>query len=304
VVLITYEMSYKIANTSWVQLAFSGVLIAAVCRFHSTLREVILVQFALMIVLLVLVGTPFVKDALRSEEAAAEDERRPIRIIRRVTEDEVILEFLRSDFEDAIYEEYYGPLHSIVYAPNLANPAECAKRRALLFLRHLSLWKELPNDTEWFEAEIAAGDLEQIQVFPRAQWRKIAKGNFVITDVAGVVERMRTGPGATDDPFLSKIGSLSERLEAEEPIPGSVILIGLNESEPLTVIDGNHRLLAAVLQGRMEKLRFLCGLSPKMTQCCWYRTNVVTLARYGGNLLRQATHRPQVELARLFENPG
>ena len=49
VVIITFEMSYKIANTSYVQLAFSGVLIGALCIFHSSLRQVILVQLILMI---------------------------------------------------------------------------------------------------------------------------------------------------------------------------------------------------------------------------------------------------------------
>jgi hypothetical protein len=85
-------------------------------------------------------------------------------------------------------------------------------------------------------------------------------------------------------------------------MPGSVVLIGLSESEPFTIIDGNHRFAAAVLEGRMHQLRFLCGLSPRMTQCCWYRTNVFTLSRYGKNLLRQITHRPEAELARLFES--
>ena len=48
-VIITYEMSYKIANTSWIQLAFSGVVIAGICRFHASLRQVILVQLVLMV---------------------------------------------------------------------------------------------------------------------------------------------------------------------------------------------------------------------------------------------------------------
>jgi multidrug transporter EmrE-like cation transporter len=41
VVIITFEMAYKIANTSWVQLAFSGAVIAGICLFHESLREVI-----------------------------------------------------------------------------------------------------------------------------------------------------------------------------------------------------------------------------------------------------------------------
>jgi hypothetical protein len=81
-----------------------------------------------------------------------------------------------------------------------------------------------------------------------------------------------------------------------------VLLIGLNESEPLTILDGNHRLVAAILTSpeTVSKFRFLCGLSPRMTECCWYRTNVATLFRYGTNLLTHVVHDPEAELARLL----
>jgi O-antigen/teichoic acid export membrane protein len=298
VVLITYEMSYKIANTSWMQLAFSGVLIAAIIRYHSSLHQVIAVQFILMLLLLVMVGVPFMRAAVRNAGTLSSEALPSIRMIRRVTEDEVISEFLKSDYEHPIYRDYQESMRSIILAPNCNNPAENAKRRALLFLRHLSLWQELPNDTEWYEVEVKEANLDQVQVFPRAQWRRIARGNYVITDV---VERLEARQDAADNPFLAKIAAIRERLQEEESIPGSVVLIGLNESAPFTILDGNHRFAAAVLEGRTHQLRFLCGLSPRMTQCCWYRTNVLTLSRYGHNLLRQLTHRPEVELARLFE---
>lgn len=59
VVLMAYEMSRRIANTGWLQLAFSGVLVLAIGAFHSTLRDVIMVQIVLMAVLLLLVSFPF-----------------------------------------------------------------------------------------------------------------------------------------------------------------------------------------------------------------------------------------------------
>jgi O-antigen/teichoic acid export membrane protein len=299
VVLITYEMSYKIANTSWVQLAFSGVLIAAIVRYHSSLHQVIAVQFILMVLLLVMVGVPFMRAAVKNAGTLSSEPMPSIRMIRRVTEDEVISEFLKSDYEHPIYRDYQESMRSIILAPNCDNPSENAKRRALLFLRHLSLWKELPNDTEWYEVEVKEANLDQVQVFPRAQWRRVARGNFVITDV---VERLEARQDAADNPFLAKIAAIRERLQQEESIPGSVVLIGMNESSPFTILDGNHRFAAAVLERRTHQLRFLCGLSPRMTQCCWYRTNVLTLSRYGHNLLRQLTHRPEAELARLFES--
>jgi hypothetical protein len=299
VVIITYEMSYKIANTSWVQLLFAGAVIAGVWRFHSSLREVILVQLFLMVLLLIAVGIPFLRSALRTAPAAAQTGH-AIRLIRRVTEDEVIAEFLKSDFQHGAYREYHETMRGVIESPNVEDPTENAKRRALLFLRHLSLWQELPPDTEWFEAELRGSDLHLVQVFPRAQWRRIARGRFVITEVA---EKMRAGRNPSGNAFLEKIVAIRKELEVETSIPSSVVLIGVNESGPLTIIDGNHRFVAAVMAGKLDKLRFLCGFSPGMTRCCWYRTNPLTLTRYARNLVRQLTHRPEVELARLFETP-
>jgi len=304
VVIITYEMSYKIANTSWVQLAFSGVVVAGICRFHSSLHQVILVQLVLMVVLLVLVALPFLADFIRYSRLQHAAVTHPIRVIRRVSEDEVIAEFLKSDFQNPAFSEYQGSLREIVMKPNLEDPAENAKRRALLFIRHLSLWKEIPAGTEWYEAEVRENSLDQIRAFPRAQWRKVARGNYSVTDVA---DRIRKRENAVGSDFLAKIHAIRDRLVEESDTPaGAVVLIGLNESEPLTILDGNHRLVAAMLASpsRVQQLRFLCGLSPRMTQCCWYKTNPATLIRYGTNLLMHVLRDPEAELERLLESSG
>jgi O-antigen/teichoic acid export membrane protein len=59
VVLMTYEMSRRIANTGWLQLVFSGILVLAIGVFHNTLRDVIVVQIVLMAAMLILVSYPF-----------------------------------------------------------------------------------------------------------------------------------------------------------------------------------------------------------------------------------------------------
>jgi hypothetical protein len=74
----------------------------------------------------------------------------------------------------------------------------------------------------------------------------------------------------------------------------SVLLIGIDESGPLTIIEGNHRMAAASLvapDAIHRRFRFLCGLSPRMNECCWYQTDLSTLWRYFRNYF---TH--------LFEN--
>ena len=59
VVLMAYEMSRRIANTAWLQLIFSGILVLAIGSFHQTLEQVIIVRIVLMAVMLVLVSFPF-----------------------------------------------------------------------------------------------------------------------------------------------------------------------------------------------------------------------------------------------------
>jgi O-antigen/teichoic acid export membrane protein len=304
VVITTFEMSYKIANASWIQLAFSGLVIAAICRFHSSLREVILVQLVLMAALLVCVALPFLVGLLANRrELLRPGAARAARLIRSVSEDEVIAEFLKSDFYAPEFQPYQDSFRNIVSAPDLDNAKDNAKRRALLFLRHLALWKEIPTGTKWYEVEIKEADLGQIRAFPRAHWRKLAHGNFSMTEVT---EGMRTRQHLVDAPFLTKMAAIGDQLHRDDPGFNAVILIGLNEREPLTVLDGNHRLLAATLASPsdLNKLRFLCGLSPRMTECCWYNTNFMTLFRYARSKLARSIRDPKAELARLLQSPG
>lgn len=303
--IITYEMSYKIANTSWIQLAFSGIVIAGIYRFHSSLEQVILVQLVLLSGLLLCVAMPFLADVVSiSDDVQQGEASQPIRIVRRVSEDEVIAEILKSDFSDPRFLKYHDQLREIVRKPNYEDAGESAKRRALFFLRHLALWDELPAGTEWYELEVREEDLDRVRVFPRAHWRKIARGNFSITQVA---QRIRNGENViVDGRFMTKIANIRDQMIRTDTSLGAVVLIGLNVRERFTVLDGNHRLVAAMLANPsgVHRLRFLCGLSPRMMECCWYNTDPVTLLRYGKNALKHAVYRPKASMARFLRYPG
>lgn len=299
-VVITFEMSYKIANTSWIQLGVSGVVIGGICLFHSSLEQVILVQLVLMFTLLLMVALPFVIGSLTgSGTLEPSGSFRPLRVLRPVDENEVISEFLKSDFHRPIFLNYREELRELVFRPDLSNQEENTKRRALFFVRHLALWNEIPADTEWHEIEVRMEDLGRIRVFPRAQWRKIGKGNFRINEI---VERFRAHQTMLGERFQGKIFAIRERLLRDGGNMGPVILIGVSDSSPLTILDGNHRSVAALLASSeaAESLRFFCGISSRMKECCWYNTNLATLFRYGKNVLMNSFRRPDVELARLL----
>jgi O-antigen/teichoic acid export membrane protein len=299
VVFITFEMSYKIGRSSAVQLGFSALLIAGVYEFHSSLHEVILVQMVILLFMATVCAIPLLADLRSSslKERGAVLAGHPVRLIRRVTEQEVVAEFLKSDYSILGYQQCPKVLREMIIRPDFADEGENAKRRALFLLRHYSLWKEVPDDVEWHEAELNALALEQVKVFPRAQWRKIARGNFSITKI---VEDLRASRHTLDAKFQSKITAIGQQLRQGSKEFGAVLLLGLNEEKPVTVLDGNHRLVAAMLSSPAElgRLRFMCGLSPRMGECCWYKTNFATLFRYARHLLAASVHDPRADLLR------
>jgi O-antigen/teichoic acid export membrane protein len=296
-VIITYEMSRKIANTSWMQLAFSGALALGVYLLHHTLREVILVQLILMVVLLCVLMIPLLRHQLTPKALGT---YRALRLRREVSEEEVMADFLRSEFHHPEFDDYRHEFDHLVSNPNLHSSRENSVRQALLFLRRGPMWRELPADTKWFEVELSGADLERIRVFPRAQWRRVAQGSFYLKDV---VERMRPHlDELSDDEFFRKLRILSSSVE-KNLINSTVLLIGVDGTGPLTILDGNHRMAAALLGQRvsLDQFRFICGLSPQMIRCCWYYTNVNTLLRYLKNLVRYFTYDPETDIGRFQE---
>ncbi len=299
-VMITYEMSRKIANTGWVQLAFSGVLILGIYFLHGSLRQVVLERLFLMVAMFVIVALPL----LRREIVLPEDIRTcpSLKIVRPLTEHEVITEFLRSEFHHPEFEEYRREFSHLVEQPDFKSNRENALRRALLFLRRGAMWRELPEPTQWFEVQLTQDDLTRLRFFPRAQWRRVAEGSFYLTDVIECL-RLRWQQSPTDE-FFQKLRRLSDPVRQGRVNP-TVLLIGVDAQSPLTILDGNHRIAAAMLSqpaAALDAFHFICGLSPEMTRCCWYRTNVNTVSRYLTNLLRHVFYDPESDIGRFLES--
>lgn len=204
----------------------------------------------------------------------------------RVTEAEIFAEFLKAEFYRAEYDGDRQKFEDLVYNPNLANEDENAVRRALLYRRRGPMLRELPEDTQWWEIDLEPEELERINVFPRAQWRRLSDGNFQALHVA---ERIR---GQLDDgkssELLAKIHILRTNMQIEGP-KSTVVLIGIDEDHPVTLLEGNHRFVSGLLLPRelmLRRLRLVCGFSPKMDRCCWYKTDLSNLFSYTKNRIK------------------
>jgi O-antigen/teichoic acid export membrane protein len=298
-VIITYEMSRKIANTSWLQLAFSAAMGLGIYWLHHTLRQVIWVQLALMIILLFVLTIPLVRNQLTPKALGTYSS---LRIGRPLAEEEVMSEFLRSEFHHAEFNDYRREFEALVNYPDLSNSRENAVRQALLFLRRGTMWRELPADTKWFEVDLTSEELDRVRFFPRAQWRRVAEGSFYLKDVMENL-RAKVLEDRSDNRFYAKLRFLTESVGMDVINP-TVLLIGVDSKSPLTILDGNHRMAAAMLGSPVEApahLRFVCGFSPNMVRCCWYHTNVNTLLRYMKNVVRYFSYDPETDIGRFQE---
>src|SRR5205807_1246814 len=109
---------------------------------------------------------------------------------------------------------------------------------------------------------------------------------------------------SADDKFFRKLRLLSESVQ-ESLVNPTVLLIGRDEKGPLTILDGNHRMAAAMLcQSPVMpgQLQFICGFSPDMVRCCWYNTSVNSLLRYLKNLIRYVSYDPESDIGRFQES--
>ncbi|MCU1253838.1 MAG: hypothetical protein JWM83_137 [Candidatus Angelobacter sp.] len=221
-----------------------------------------------------------------------------MRKVRRLTEPEVIAEFLRGEFFQKEYDADRDRFASIVHYPNLTDASENEIRRILLFRRRDSMWWELPEDRQWWEIDFGPEDVELISVFPRAHWRKIARGNFKALDVAARIRQLKeTEPNE----FIKKISDICSKLPTDLP-RGMIILLGIDEKHRLTLLEGNHRFMASLLAGgpeHLRKARMVAVFSPQMERCCWYKTSLLTLARCLKNRIKHHWDR-DTDLARLL----
>jgi len=221
--------------------------------------------------------------------------------LRRVTEAEVIAEFLKNEFYQEEFHEDREKFEHLVLEAEVSDETANALRRALLFRRRGHMWRELPADTQWCEVKVEPDDLDRLQVFPRAQWRRVANGSFLLKDI---VRRIKNKPfhGKTRN-FISKVQALSYQLRRHED-HSAVLLIGVDDENPVTILEGNHRLTAALLASPevlQNRFRIFCGFSPSMAQSCWYQTNVPNLWRYARNRIRNVFYDPDADIERLMK---
>lgn len=235
--------------------------------------------------------------------------------LRQVAEVEVIAGFLRNEFHHHNFDHDRERFAPFIESANLADERENVIRRALFYRRRGHMWNQIPRDTEWWEVRLEARDLDRIDVFARTHWRKIGGRSCRLTHV---VEQMRSrdfsktyvlGGTAHGGVEVSRVGDVvrgvkefSQRL-VQSRDDSAAVLIGIDDTNPVTILEGNHRFAAALLAAPdllFRQFRVYYGESAAMSRCCWYGApTAMNMARYAWKRLKHIGNR-EADIGRLL----
>lgn len=174
-----------------------------------------------------------------------------MRRIRRATRDEVVAAWLQAEAASPRFGHHLRLSdvdRRIIERPDLTNPAENALRRQLLRYRD-DILNTIPDDSEWWAAELSAEDLAGLLAINYPAWEIYSGGTGTLLKVA---EAVRDGlrPAAGDAKIQEGLVAIRENVQGiaraldEGRSLGPLILLGPRPEGPFTVIEGNKRAAA------------------------------------------------------------
>ena len=175
-----------------------------------------------------------------------------MRFAHPIAEAEMVAHFLHTElhserFGAAIRRllEHKQLTPKLLEQPDLTNPSENRHRADLLgewrgYGRDRDVFKDLPDDVQWWRAFLDTADLERVKYLNDAYWIDFSGGSRRVRDAA-----TRIIAGAMPD-VAAGYWSLAQALEAAAKFPELILLYNPQENE-LVVLEGHVRVTAYVV---------------------------------------------------------
>lgn len=184
-----------------------------------------------------------------------------MRILRRASLDEVRAEFLYNEMKP--YRKEYARLRVLdmiaACNPALVDSDSVNRRRRLLKYRDPVL-RRIPEDTEWFEAEIDTKDYEELHMIRDASWMFLSMGTGRLEVAARELQNYRRN---SRYPLLREERTIADdviNFWIPRVVSGDVnrrFILLRDCSGNTVVVEGNHRALAIYAIEIDEKIREL-----------------------------------------------
>jgi hypothetical protein len=201
-----------------------------------------------------------------------------MRLLRPITEDEMVAVFLRGEYASERWREVLDGLlahhrcaEDVLRSPNVADPDENALRSRILedhraWERRDGLFGGFPRQVEWFRAALEPQEVVEILFIHWDWWLRISGGTRRPLETA---RRIRAGEvaGVT----AAEHEPLALALRANER-PTELIAVTTPAHAPLVLLEGHFRLTAYALfpEHLPPALEILLGVSDEMSGWCQF----------------------------------
>jgi hypothetical protein len=197
-----------------------------------------------------------------------------MRLLRPISEDEVVAVFLRTEIESPRWREQIeeilardGRDAAVIRRPDLSDPAANTYRRHLLegyraYEQRDGLFGRFPRDVEWHRASLTPGELLDILFIDWDWWLTVSGGSRRPRDAARLIASGAiagaSGPG--HEP-------IAVALRTDSP-PPELIAVTTPAKSKLVLLEGHVRLTAYALYPEYlpAELEILLGVSDHMAE--------------------------------------
>jgi hypothetical protein len=198
-----------------------------------------------------------------------------MRIIKPITEPEVVAEFLRAEyfsprFSDPIRSYLYseGLSDQIILEPNLEIESQNNHRakilnaaRGYLDRKPGNVFHRFPDEVQWSWAQVSAEELSELYMPNHPAWMQITDNTRLLS--VGAEYLMSSDPMGNPARFVRDFMSTFDSSAAYPPI----IVVGRQIGSRLVVLEGSVRAISYwLLKDKINQVDLVIGLSPRMDE--------------------------------------
>lgn len=182
-----------------------------------------------------------------------------MRIIKDITESEMVSVFLRAEIRSPRFKErYINQLRrdkkqiSVIIRPNLESQTENRYREKLLGearsykTKGHDLFERFPNDVKWKRAYLSKGELLRVKYIDYSYWNELSSNSRLPKIAADNIRKGKTVYGHRNNQFWSIARKIKQRVDMPE-----IIIVAKDRKSPFVVLEGHARLTALMLVPEM-----------------------------------------------------
>ncbi len=199
-----------------------------------------------------------------------------MKIIRNISEEEVVATFLKTELVSPRFKHRYSNLSrkhiAMINNPNLKSKLENKYRSQLLSKTRgypdRRIFTNFPKNVSWKRAYLSKKELQEVQYIDYDYWNELSGGSRLPKDAAKNIRAGKTVFGHSNQNFKNMAKAVEKGIGFPE-----LILVSTDKGGKMVALEGHARLTAFMLALKHipNKIEVIIGFSKKMKKWDLYK---------------------------------